>query len=350
MPSSLLPSLQRYLRDRPNSGRKLSRASAPEEQKGFDYEVKPSAKIHRAELIEPEMKAHNVGQCAIADNKFSYFLDGIQRSWLLYHHNYVPVYYGYVAAVIRKRDQAIMSTSAHQVKEALYLPFRYFDPDALAELDSTNLGIVNTEAIGEDISPTGNADQPEDSDPRDTMQPMLLRGLAVEAITKGRAKLEAGLTKQWLMDKHKAPGWLVMDGSIKISENAIAKPRVIGMIKSHNTQYFNLEDQAIIFELKAGQRSSTFNPYPSRPQQSLCSWYLRLREAKNEDMYFGLVRVEVALQHQDRVNEISQWIMTERRPLSLPDSRWDRMIYPIRDCEQYLRSQEPSKSAFGWLG
>ncbi|AFY71149.1 hypothetical protein Pse7367_2896 [Thalassoporum mexicanum PCC 7367] len=347
MPSSLLPNLQKYLRDRPSSDRRMSRATAPEEQRGFDQVIKPSNKIPKAELLESEMKAHDVGQCAIADNQFSHFLDGIQRSWLLYHHRYVPVYYGYVAGVIRERKQAVMSTSSHQVKEALYLPFRYFDPDEREKLKSTNLDIIDTEAIDEGDSLS--QDQ-ADEDPQATMQPMLLRGVAVEAVTNQRANLEKELTKEWLRNKAKHPGWLVMDGSIKISKNAIAEPRAVGIIKSHNTQFFNLEDQATIFELKAGQRSSTFNPYPDNPKQSLCSWYLRLREANNEDMYFGLVRVEVSLKHQNRVNEISQWIMTERRPLSLPDSRWDRMIYPIRDCEQYLRSKEPSKASFGWLG
>jgi hypothetical protein len=36
--------------------------------------------------------------------------------------------------------------------------------------------------------------------------------------------------------------------------------------------------------------------------------------------------------------EISGWLLAERTPLSLPDARWDRLIYPVRDCEQYLRS------------
>jgi hypothetical protein len=29
--------------------------------------------------------------------------------------------------------------------------------------------------------------------------------------------------------------------------------------------------------------------------------------------------------------------------VSLPDGRWDRMIYPIRDCEQYLKAISPSQ-------
>jgi len=40
----------------------------------------------------------------------------------------------------------------------------------------------------------------------------------------------------------------------------------------------------------------------------------------------------------ERANLISRWILAEMIPLSLPDSRWDKMVYGIRDCEEYLRA------------
>ncbi|MEN6416249.1 MAG: hypothetical protein ABFD49_06895 [Armatimonadota bacterium] len=35
-------------------------------------------------------------------------------------------------------------------------------------------------------------------------------------------------------------------------------------------------------------------------------------------------------------------LVAETNPISLPDSRWDKMIYPIRNCELYLKSTAPS--------
>jgi len=70
------------------------------------------------------------------------------------------------------------------------------------------------------------------------------------------------------------------------------------------------------------------------------SWYLRLRNPHGHDAMFGLVRVEVA-DHGDyaaRANDVSRWILAEVAPLSLPDGRWDKMVYGIRDCEQFLRA------------
>jgi hypothetical protein len=61
---------------------------------------------------------------------------------------------------------------------------------------------------------------------------------------------------------------------------------------------------------------------------------------------WGLLRVEMAFPEggyaqkdiADRANLISRWILAELMPLSLPDGRWDKMVYGIRDCEEFLRS------------
>jgi hypothetical protein len=54
------------------------------------------------------------------------------------------------------------------------------------------------------------------------------------------------------------------------------------------------------------------------------------------------VRVEVADADPARVgaraDEVSRWILAEAAPLALPDPRWDKMVYGVRDCEEYLRA------------
>jgi hypothetical protein len=85
------------------------------------------------------------------------------------------------------------------------------------------------------------------------------------------------------------------------------------------------------------------------------SWYLRLRTERGGDPLHGLVRVEmlapngmfdsemplmadVMSQINELANTISAWILAERLPVSLPDSRWDRLTYGVHDCERYLAS------------
>ncbi len=330
MPSSLLPVLQSYLRHHTTPRRQLVRAAQYDEQAGFG-EVNP--RLSAAVLLETPMRAIAVGECAVAENPFRAFVDGIQRSWLLYYQDWVPVYYGYVAAVVRQRQDRLMSTWEYADREALYVPLAYFDPGEQERLRSLGLTLVDT-----------GADQ--SLDPEETpLQPAVLRELARNAIGASRQHLEAELAKRWL--HRERDGWLVLDGSIAIAEELARHRRAVGLIKSHNTQYFRFPDQEVVLNLPRGQRSAAFEP-PGHPPTG--SWYLRLHDSNQEDLYFGLLRVETCRDRAANACEISRWILTERRPLSLPDSRWDRMIYPIRDCEQYLRSREPSRVSLGWLG
>ena len=77
----------------------------------------------------------------------------------------------------------------------------------------------------------------------------------------------------------------------------------------------------------------------------VASWYLRLRDPVGHDPMWGLVRVEIAHPETqelhaigDRADEVSRWILAEASPLALPDARWDKMVYGIRDCEEFLRA------------
>ena len=39
-----------------------------------------------------------------------------------------------------------------------------------------------------------------------------------------------------------------------------------------------------------------------------------------------------------RYDAASRAVLAEAAPLALPDGRWDKMVYPIRDCEQFLKA------------
>jgi hypothetical protein len=75
---------------------------------------------------------------------------------------------------------------------------------------------------------------------------------------------------------------------------------------------------------------------------AVASWYLRLRDPSGREPTFGLVRIEIARDpNQDvtaRADEVSRWLLAEGAPLALPDSRWDRMAYGIRDSEEFLKA------------
>ncbi len=53
---------------------------------------------------------------------------------------------------------------------------------------------------------------------------------------------------------------------------------------------------------------------------------------EQHDVLHGLVRLERPpdVAAVGEATGVSRWMLAERVPLSAPDSRWDRLIYPIR--------------------
>ena len=171
-------------------------------------------------------------------------------------------------------------------------------------------------------------------DPGGDRHPQDLIGLARQAVQERRAQLEERLATEWCA-KESTP--LYVDGGISGFADASRSPYAIGVVKSHRTLYVAAEAIATLALLAPGQRSSAFL-VATRRRTRVASWYLRLRA--DGDPLGGLVRIEVAEAGFDsaRADLVSRWVLAEREPLALPDSRWRVMAYGIRDCEEYLRA------------
>ncbi|MBI2842983.1 MAG: hypothetical protein HYX78_06240 [Armatimonadetes bacterium] len=261
---------------------------------------------------------------------FTHFLDGAQTARRIGFYDYTaPVVYGFIGAVIRKRDaDRHMSTHDKDYRENLYFSFAFVDPNDLRK--------AGIEPVDVAVRGKGSSDESE-------AHPLRLQELARSAVSNARAEMERDLAERWIAGS-RSDEWLCWDGSISGRSGTSKHPRIIGVIKSHQTQYFRAEEQRKVLSLGVGERSSVFQPkgYGWSP---VYSWYLRLHPNEGRDIYFGLVRVEAAATPETiaMADEVSRWLLAERSPLSLPDSRWDRMLYPIRDCEQYLKSIAPSR-------
>jgi len=280
----------------------------------------------QAQLVDPSagMMATSVGPPE--PGRLGYFLDGIERSRASFLYvGLAPVVYGYVAAVIRKRGaDRLMRKHSHDSFEALYYPFSF---PGVEMLQAPGVRVVDTSVEGKETDD----------------HPLMLREAAKSKITNQRDRLESKLAREWF-ESGDGAGWLVVAGSLPGCHADFEEPNVIGLIKSHASQYFRGDEQKAILTLQAGERSALFVPL-GRNRPEVYSWYLRMWPNDGRDVYFGLIRIEAPATQRtvDMADELSRWVLAERVPLSLPDSRWDRMIYPIRDCEQYLRSLAPTQ-------
>ena len=283
-----------------------------------------------------------MGECVVAEGErleaipveasgavgFHAFLDGTQRSHVVDYAGTIPIVGGRTAAVVRLRVNRRMTTwdNGHVTGSRLYAPLQLLPADARRNLERAGLELRNTLKPNEETSG----------------HPLELLRCAVDAVKRDRERLEQDLAELWV-GSVEAP--LFVDGLLPAGNAASQSVWCIGVVKSHHTIYAPGDGLSVALGLREEERSSVFLIERAWGPRVL-SWYLRLREPPSHDLFMGLVRVEVALTADvaaasaitRRADEVSNWILAERAPLSLPDARWDRMVYGIRDCEEYLRA------------
>jgi hypothetical protein len=229
----------------------------------------------------------------------------------------------------RERADRRLGTWRSEFEERLYAPLGFLSGRSAEAIASTGLTIADT-------TPR------KDGNPDETARhPLSLAEVAVSAVQSHRETLELKVAEAWLMERDEP---LYMDGGISGASRVAASVNAVGITKSHRTLYGDASAVRLILGLKAGERSSVF-AVASRAgwRATVASWYLRLRETM--DPLWGLVRGEVSMPENSdkralgaRADQSSRWILAEASPLALPDSRWDKTAYGIRDCQQLLRS------------
>ena len=264
-------------------------------------------------------------------SEFGAFLDGAQKVQVVGHHFGMPIVLGTVSAAVRIRTNRRMTTWGHQpprVERKIYLPLRYLP--ALANLRETSADI---EQANWQIVDTSTADKTGEYP---SQHPSILIERAIRAVDREREQLEDRLAEAWCA---RAESPLFIDGGISRSATVAQSSCAVGVIKSHRTLYVEGDALLVVLALREGERSSVFRVAP-RSRSSVLSWYLRQRPTEGRDPMWGLVRVEVAEcdRIRERADEVSRWVLAERTPLALPDGRWDKMAYGVRDCEEFLRA------------
>jgi hypothetical protein len=262
------------------------------------------------------------------DAGFRGFLDGTQRSLVaVYLGGGVPIVLGTAAAVIRERRNRRLHTWGMPLVEA-----RVYAPrEALSKPEWQTLASM----YGGSLVDTTDGEAAKGS------HPLALRDAAYHRVQANREALEQRLAERWCSTESDR---LFIDGGISGSDAVAVSSCTVGVVKSHRTLYAEGTALQTVLGLGHRERSSVFRITSTR-RTAVASWYLRLRDPAGRDPMWGLVRVEIA--HPDpaelhaigeRADEVSRWILAEASPLALPDARWDKMVYGIRDCEEFLRA------------
>jgi hypothetical protein len=285
------------------------------------------ARLISATVIEDRvLRARRVFDAPIVG--FAAFLDGTQQSHVAcYLPGGIPIVYGTVGAVVRDRRNQRLFTWRHAVERRLYASRANISSTVWRSLAETGMAVHDT----------SEADEAE----RSLEHPHALREAAVHRVQKDRELAEQSIALEWCSRENRP---LFIDGGISAAEPVARAACAIGVVKSHRTLYASGDALVVVLGLGYAERSSVFL-VTSPKRASVASWYLRIRDPRGHDPMWGLVRVEVAqpapggdAEVGRRADEVSRWILAEVAPVALPDGRWDKMVYGVRDCEEFLRA------------
>lgn len=248
------------------------------------------------------------------------FVDGIQRYAVEGRIKLVPIIRGYVAAAALRRERGELRVIDSATQEFVVAPLRRLAAQERAALERSGLPLLDCAAA-------------------ERSHPILDVQLAAKVVERRRERVEIDVTRRTIVAE---PGtWLVVDGSIAGIDDLPsdrATP-ILGLVKSHETQFLDGADLEVALTLPAGHRTSLF-ARTAGERATVHTWYLRLWPWEDHDLLHGLVRIErpPSPQGVDEATTVSRWLLSERAPLSAPDNRWDRLLYPIQQVETYLRA------------
>ena len=250
------------------------------------------------------------------------FVDGIQRWAVVGYDGVIPLITAYVAAAARRRTGGRLHTVAEHSRRVVITALDRLSSAVRDALEGSGEELVG---LKDDVS-----GQPGKA--------LTAAGLQVERLRDAAERAVAEPVAERLPPDE----WLVLDGVLSNSAVLASHPRALGLIKSHGAQYFTGDDLKRALMLPQGHRTSVFQPH-RHGSQAVYSWYVRLWPWEGKDLLYGLLRVEARAHPESiaRADAVGAWLVNERKPLSTPDARFDRLLYPIHDVETYLRSRAP---------
>ncbi len=253
------------------------------------------------------------------ESDLKYFMDGVQRTFLWKYYDYdnyrIPIFLHFSGAVVvyrRSPDEFLPIKSLYRQK-VLVPHFLYEDLDK-----------------SEGIADTG-ADKCWD-----------LNDIRARALVKSRAirqEIEFDLVRSFVRESDEL---LIKDGNVL---GCVKSGQAVGLIKTHSALYLQCNYshvQQLVWSMPEYHRSMVFalsQLEDGSPGHRVNSFYLRIHGPSHPES--GLLRVEYSARGL-AVDELSSWLIAEKRARA-NCSRWDRQIYPIQKCEDYLRTRIPSQ-------
>ena len=326
-----------------------------------DVGKRPSARAAGIEPLEGPIEARPVPPLPVSASRLRYFLDGAQRTFLVWRCGLVPVAAVVAAAAVLVRDRegrCDVVPGTLRLEHAFLIPRRLGDPkldELLHRIDARGMTVADPlERIEDDDEYAAVA----------TDYGRLVE-LAYDRGRRVREGLEQDLLRRWAADPARDgdDGWIVVDGRL----HTVAS-RAIGLVKQFDDAYLAGADAETLLNLPPGHRTTAFHPTDRYRGAGLVArsepdgddspdpdartlWYLRLWDAAGLDARHALIRVEAGpnVRATAQIDELSAWLMAERTPRAVADARWASLLYPVHYLERILKRRLEADTR-GWPG
>lgn len=268
------------------------------------------------------------------ETRFTWFLDGSQKTLPVWRIGVVPVVVGIAIVGILERDQEGM---CHLLGDSLVEQLRWLVPRQTTSPQLNSLIDILEEA-GEVVT-----DPLRDfaHDPDNMGQYHALAGsynhllhYSQKAAGTLRGLAEERVARFWDDEiRYRDPaGWLVIDGRLNGDYE-----QAVGVIKDPATPYLTGDDAAGLYGLPHGWRTAAFQA--EQHNLTYTMWYQRMWPATGLDARHALIRVDTNADVIDpqEIDDIATWLMAERVPRPTKDGRWPTLLYPIHQLEMVLK-------------
>lgn len=265
-----------------------------------------------------------------------HFARVLQRTQLIGHFFHqgveVPLHYSITGAVLlERRGRKFKVYGEPELRNSVLLPFNFVSDKSIVEgfKSDDDLRLVDS-----------GGDRPEYTQ---------LRISAVKRAQEMAMELRGRLYVNWIKAEGSNPrDVLTAYGSVVDVPNKFLSANFVAVDQRVYLPWQNselLEAQLQIPPFGRGQllRVSAAQGDPLTKYM----WFIRLRGSSKADPEFGLLSCMILAENDqqaiERANAFSQRLIDERLPVTYPEDNWDKLIFPLKLCRDYLDSLVPTR-------
>ena len=301
------------------------------------FRIREGYQNFRLDKVEDEAPDTDLTKVPRPDLELVYFARSLQRTQLIGHFLHqgieVPVHYAITGSIILERkNRKFKVWGKPLLQNNVLVPYEYVKDKGVLEDFKGRKDLKLLDSGG---------DRPEYTQ------------LRISAVRKARQvalELRGKLYLKWLKAVGSDPTKVIaVDGMVADVPNKWLKPNFIALSNEVYVPFQNselLEKQLLTKPYRRGAVMKITNTVGTDPMPKY-SWFVRLRSSAQADPEFGLIRATCIAQDDadaiKRSDAFSARLIDERLPVTFPADNWDKLIFPMKLCNDYLNSMVPTR-------